>query len=167
MDGGISFVKIDYQFGLNNISVITSDPTDPSIIYIGTDNAIYKSANFGDDWTKLRNTYYFSTYSACVNAISVSELDNNIILVATNRGGILISSDGGINWSERDFDCAVHGAFCDNSNQDVIYAAHRCGFVVSTDFGKSFQRIRDGRFRGAKSSNSNFYLIENLTTYLS
>ncbi len=138
-DGGVNFEKINYQFGLNNISVITSDPIDSSIIYVGTTDAIYKSTNLGKDWIKLRNVYDFSTYPAYVNDISVSELNNNIILVATSHDGILISSDGGINWSKKDFGLQVHGAFCDNSNENVIYAAHLSGFEISNDLGISFQ----------------------------
>lgn len=159
-DGGYNFKKIDYQFGLNNIHAITTDPSDSSIIYVGTDNAIYKSTNFGDDWIKLRNTYAFSTYPAYVNDISVSAINNNIILVATSHDGLLISSDGGINWRKKNFGLQVHGAFCDNINENVIYAAHLSGFEISTDLGTSFQELKDGRFKGGKFSQNIFYLIE-------
>jgi len=162
-DSGVNFEKIKYQFGLNNISVITSDPIDSSIIYVGTTDAIYKSTNLGKDWIKLRNVYDFSTYPAYVNDISVSELNNNIILGATSHDGILISSDGGINWSKKDFGLQVHGAFCDNSNENVIYAAHLSGFEVSNDLGISFQELKDGRFKAAKISNNIFYLVEEYT----
>ena len=162
-DGGINFEKINYQFGFNNISVIKSDPIDSSIVYIGTIGAIYKSTNLGNDWIKLRNVYDFSTYPAYVNDISVSELNNNIILVATSHDGILISSDGGINWGKKDFGLQVHGVFCDNSNENVIYAAHLSGFEVSNDLGISFQELKEGRFKAAKISNNIFYLVEEYT----
>ncbi|HDP67530.1 MAG TPA: T9SS type A sorting domain-containing protein [Candidatus Marinimicrobia bacterium] len=162
-DGGATFEKIDYQFGLNNISVITTDPLDSSTVYIGTSDAIYKSTNLGKDWIKLRDTYDFSTYPAYVNDISVSELNNNIILVATSHDGLLISDNGGTDWSRKDFGLQVHGVLCDNRGENVLYAAHLGGFMVSSDFGQTFQELKDGRFIDAKNSDGVFYLLEEST----
>ena len=159
-DAGNVFVEINYDFGFNTFSIIESDPVDSARVYVGTSDAIYKSDNLGDDWTKLRNTYNFSTYPAYVNAISISELNNEIILVATSHDGMLISSDGGINWDKKEFSQQVHGVFCDNSNEDVIYAAHLSGFEKSSNLGTSFQKLKEGRFKAVKNSNNNIYLIE-------
>ncbi len=146
-DGGDAFIRIDTSFGYNNILVITPDPIDPAVCYLGTDNAIYKSVDSGDHWVKLRDVFDFMTYPGYVKDISVSGIDNRIVLTATGRDGLLVSEDGGLTWRKRD--SGATGAFCDPADRDVIYAAHLSGFEKSEDLGRTFQPLSSGRYTWA------------------
>ncbi|MFH1195426.1 MAG: T9SS type A sorting domain-containing protein [bacterium] len=159
-DGGNEFIRSNYEFGFNNFCAVQADPVDPYIIYVGTDDAIYKSTDSGDTWIKLRDVFQFSTYPGIVNDISISPVNNNIISVATIYDGLLISTDGGLSWFKKDFGVQVHGTFCDNTNENIICAAHLSGFEMSNDLGQSFHALKDGRFKAAEINECNFYVIE-------
>lgn len=106
IDGGASWSqRTDSQLATLAVGALTFDPKNSSVIYAGTGEGIYngdaiqgfgtyKSTDAGLTWTVLPSTIKFGN----VNKIAISPLDSNLILEATQYGGIRRSTDGGVTW---------------------------------------------------------------------
>ena len=161
IDAATNLRLIDYEFRLNNLEEICSDPVDSNIFYLGTVYAVYKSIDKGETWSQLRYLNEDSPSAEYTNDITVSSLNNNIVLVATSLNGLLISYDGGVNWTQYDrLGGQSHGVICDMNDENTLYIASLGGFYKSTDKGVTFTEIKDGYLRGADMINGNFYLID-------
>jgi len=159
-DGGNSYSEMNLDLGTESISVIAPDPIDTSIIYIGTNFAVYKSNDSGTTWTKIKDVNRYTNYPGYVKAITISELNNNIVLIATSHCGLMISSDGGTSYKIKDFGLNVHGVICDEIDTNTIYVAHVSGFLKSTDLGDSFTELYDGYLTSSINSLFGYYVIE-------
>ena len=106
-NGGASWSALD-DF-MTNLAVTTMviDPTNPNVIYAGTGEGfgnqdsirgagVFKTTNGGTTWTQLPSTATSSWFS--VNRLSISPVDNQIILAGTSLG-IWRSTDGGNTWT--------------------------------------------------------------------
>jgi hypothetical protein len=105
-DGGASWTqRTDSQLATLAVGALTLDPKNSSVIYAGTGEGLfngdaiqgfgtYKSTDAGLTWTLLPSTSKFGN----VNKIAISPTDSNLILEATQYGGIRRSADGGVTW---------------------------------------------------------------------
>jgi photosystem II stability/assembly factor-like uncharacterized protein len=70
------------------------DPLDARRIYAGTTEGLFVSNNSGESWTLI------TSKSTVVNAIQVDPQNSRRILLGTEYQGVLLSEDGGRNWTE-------------------------------------------------------------------
>ncbi len=73
---------------------ILQNPAKPEIIYAGTTEGFWLSANGGNDWKVTTNRQNFE-----VNAIAVHPKNPETVYIGTNNYGVMISRDGGRNFA--------------------------------------------------------------------
>ncbi len=108
-DGGASWRPINDFLGSLSVSTLAIDPQNPEVVYAGTGETftsfqgagVYKSTNFGDNWTVLTQTVDGGPSGPWnfTNRLAVDPTDSNVILAATKFGGIFRSTDGGSLWT--------------------------------------------------------------------
>ncbi len=98
-DGGTTFVSS--AGGLHvDTHAITVAPSNPQVIYFGSDGGIYRSINGGTSWTSLNNATFAATQ---FQSIALHPLDRNYLLGGTQDNGTehfttlggWVNSDGG------------------------------------------------------------------------
>jgi photosystem II stability/assembly factor-like uncharacterized protein len=72
---------------------ILQNPARPDVIYAGTTEGFWVSANGGNDWKVTTNRQNFE-----VNAIAVHPKNPDTVFIGTNNYGVMISRDGGRNF---------------------------------------------------------------------
>ncbi len=73
---------------------ILQNPAKPEIVYAGTTEGFWLSANGGNDWKVTTNRQNFE-----VNAIAVHPKNPETVYIGTNNYGVMISRDGGRNFA--------------------------------------------------------------------
>jgi photosystem II stability/assembly factor-like uncharacterized protein len=69
--------------------VLMQDPNDLKIVFAGTTEGLFRSNDAGKTWNRTTGP------EIIVNDVSVDQSDSKHVLIATNRGGVLASEDGG------------------------------------------------------------------------
>ena len=157
-DGGRSWQK-KHANGIGNFSgsVAAAD----NMIFAGTDQGLYKSADFGDTWTKINNDYYGG------RGLTAYDKNNVAFFTYTGYAAVLVyTTNGGDDWSSTPF----FGYSRDLQLMDggLVYAcgdfydtttANRGYIYTSQDFGHNWNVI-DTRYlmRKIKAVNKNIAL---------
>ena len=68
---------------------LMQDPEKRDVVYAGTTEGLYKTVNAGKTFKRMTDP------DVVVNAVYVDPGDSNRVLLATDRGGVLASDDGG------------------------------------------------------------------------
>ncbi|MHB1021448.1 MAG: WD40/YVTN/BNR-like repeat-containing protein [Acidobacteriaceae bacterium] len=91
--------------------VLAQDPKNADIVFAGTTEGLFRTSDAGKTW--LRTT----SPEVIVNDVYVNPANTNDVLLATDRGGVLASNDGGFTFqsSNRGF----------SSRQIVAYASEQ------------------------------------------
>jgi photosystem II stability/assembly factor-like uncharacterized protein len=162
MDGGDKFEKIEYDFGINNYPVLVFDTIQPETMYMGTDDAIYKSTDTGDHWQKLSD-FLDNFDGLVVTCISISPLNDSKIVLGIlhgGNGGIYASEDAGLHWENRGIYCSVNAVFCGSDDENSILCGLSCGYAKSDDFGRTWKRIEGFSVAGGAAKNNTVYLLD-------
>ena len=69
--------------------VLMQDPKNQNIVFAGTTEGLYRTVDSGKTWTRM------SGPELIVNDVFINPNDTTRVLLATDRGGVLVSSDGG------------------------------------------------------------------------
>ncbi|HRE42090.1 MAG TPA: T9SS type A sorting domain-containing protein [Ignavibacteria bacterium] len=101
--------------GLNNRSILSCAVSEDKI-YAGTFAGIFVSTNNGDNWTQT------SLNNQWIRSIVVSG-DN--VIVGTERGGVFLSRNKGINWVERNEGLDTLDVRCLLISEDFVLAGTR------------------------------------------
>jgi photosystem II stability/assembly factor-like uncharacterized protein len=112
------------------------DPEHRDVVYAGTTEGLYKTVNAGKDFTRMTDT------DVVVNAVYVDPGDSNRVLLATDRGGVLTSEDGGATFTPSNQGISerkVAAVLVDKDNPELLYA----GVVNDKKYGGVF-RSSDG-----------------------
>jgi photosystem II stability/assembly factor-like uncharacterized protein len=116
---------------------LMQDPENRETVYAGTTEGLYKTEDAGKTFRRMTGP------EVVVNDVFVDPRDSKHVLLATDRGGVLASSDGGENFvpsnqgiSER----KVAALLVDKSDPSHLYA----GVVNDKTFGGVFQSINGG-----------------------
>jgi len=177
-DGGTSFSPVsDTQADLA-VGALAFAPSDPNIAYAGMGDVdqgyfgtgILKSTDAGATWARI-NAGGFPERGNCT-AITVDPADANRVYVAqfnssnpaangTFTSGVYLSTDGGVNWSNRlsgqASDVVIHP-----TNSQIIYAGMRFrtgdlpGLYRSTDGATSWARVYDSPYTTNSASTRDF-----------
>jgi photosystem II stability/assembly factor-like uncharacterized protein len=126
--------------------VLTQDPRNHEVVYAGTTEGLYKTVDGGKNFTRMTGP------DVIVNAVFVDPVDSTHVLLATDRGGVLASKDGGASFaasndgfSER----KVEALLVDRANPSRLFAGvvndkKYGGVFVSTNGGASWEQAGEG-----------------------
>lgn len=117
----------------NRTHQVVQDPLNPSTFYAGTAYGLWKSVDGGLIWKRA------NPYPYVVNSIAIDPKDSRIVYLATDRSGLLKSTDGGKTF------VSVNLGFVNRSirrlpNDDILYIAS----LYEGDFGGIFMTLDQG-----------------------
>lgn len=117
-----------------NVYAIAVDPSNNNVIYIGTDNGVFKSTDAGANWTAA------GLGSKAIRALALRPGTPSTIYVGT--WGVYKSTDSGANWTAMDTGLPPYTdvrcfAF-DSANPGIIYLAANNGVFKSTNGGSNW-----------------------------
>lgn len=89
-DAGDQFRKIQgIPSSARRTRVLLQDPSDLKVVFAGTTEGLFRSEDSGKTWNRTTGP------EITVNDVSVDRANSRHVLIATNRGGVLSSDDGG------------------------------------------------------------------------
>lgn len=136
-----SWFKVTDELYGGYINFFTVDSIDSKILYVSTNNGVFKSEDFGKTWKNLGLTEYN------INSIDIDFNDSKIIYVSTEGDGILKSIDEGLSWKKINDgieDLNVKFVRIDKNNNSIIYSITWSGIFKSIDGGESWFQINNG-----------------------
>jgi photosystem II stability/assembly factor-like uncharacterized protein len=126
--------------------ILRQDPQQPATVYAGTTEGLYRTTDAG------RHFQLMTSPDVIVNDVFVDPADSSHVLLATDRGGVLASTDGAktftasnTGFSER----KVEALLIDHSDPHRLYAGvvndkAYGGAFVSSNGGAAWTQIADG-----------------------
>ena len=92
--GGELFHKIEgIPATARRTRVLMQDPENREVVYAGTTEGLYKTVDGGKSFQRMTGP------DVIVNGVIVDPRDSNRVLLATDRGGVLASQDGGASFA--------------------------------------------------------------------
>lgn len=116
---------------------LMQDPEQRDVVYAGTTQGLYKTVDAGKAFERMTDT------DVVVNAVYVDPGDSNRVLLATDRGGVLTSEDGGATFTPSNQGISerkVAAVLVDKDNPELLYA----GVVNDKKYGGVFRSIDGG-----------------------
>src|SRR5271156_4924704 len=93
-NGGEKFQKVQgIPSTARRTRVLMQDPQNLNIVFAGTTEGLYRTGDSGAAWQRTTGP------EVIVNDVYVDPANTNRILLATDRGGVLASNDGGYSFS--------------------------------------------------------------------
>ena len=138
VDGGLTWKSITFQsigiapFDLDSCpQVITYDPSNSSIMYLGGETYVAKSTDGGANFQDLHN------FSTSPYAIVVDPQNDSTVFVGGEHG-LFVSHNGGLSWlSLNNRSTTIATGISVDGNNDLV-ALEQYGPYVSNDSGKSW-----------------------------
>ena len=137
-NGGLKFSKIQ---GIPNTArrtrVLMQDPQHQSIVFAGTTEGLYRSSDAGKTWARMTGP------EVIVNDVFVDPTDSQKVLLATDRGGVLTSADGGSSFAPSNVGFStrqITSFVVDQERSGTMYA----GVVNDKTFGGVFASLDGG-----------------------
>ena len=131
-EAGELFHKIQgMPFSARRTRVLKQDPVNPSVVFAGTTEGLWKTMDAGKSWRRVTNP------GVVVNDVFVDPRNDNRVLLATNRMGVLASNDGAQNFvaSNQGFSHRIVTAvMAEKTNPNTIFV----GMVNDREFGGVF-----------------------------
>ncbi len=126
--------------------VLRQHPLGPNMVYAGTTEGLWASINAGQSWHRV------TAETVIVNDVLVDARHPGTVLLATDRGGVLRSENGGTTFfaSNRGFaHRQVAAVLVDRNDPSVLYAGvvndkEYGGLFVSRDAGEHWAQMNDG-----------------------
>lgn len=147
LDGGELFRKIQgIPSSARRTRVLKQDPRNPEIVYAGTTEGLYKTVNGGRSFHRMTGP------DVIVNDVYVDPSNPGHVLLATDRGGVLASVNGGESFRASNRGISqrkVAALLADPANPRRIFAgvvndkAYGSAFV-SDDGGAEWRQIAAG-----------------------
>jgi photosystem II stability/assembly factor-like uncharacterized protein len=131
---GNLFAKIQgIPFSARRTRVLKQDPTNENIVYAGTTEGLWKTIDLGKVWKRM------TAPEVVVNDVMIDPRDSNKVLLATDRSGVMASTNGASTWSTSNQGYAhryVSAILADNDNNDTktLYV----GVVNDREYGGVF-----------------------------
>jgi photosystem II stability/assembly factor-like uncharacterized protein len=126
--------------------MLKMDPTDHNIVYAGTTEGLWKTTDAGATWKHMTGS------NIIINDVLIDSRRSSHVLLATDRGGVLASDDGGATFtaSNRGFTHRqVAALLVDRSDSATLYAGvlndkEFGGAFISHDAGVTWKQASDG-----------------------
>ncbi|HXW93536.1 MAG TPA: transcriptional regulator [Terriglobales bacterium] len=91
---GEFFQKVDgIPFSARRTRVLKQDPNNHNVVYAGTTQGLWKTIDAGKAWKQVTDS------KVVVNDIMVDPRNSSRLLLATDRGGVMVSDNGGLGLS--------------------------------------------------------------------
>ena len=143
---GELFKKIQgIPFSARRTRVLKQDPSNPQIVYAGTTEGLWKSADLGTTWKRV------SSPTVVVNDVLVDPRNSQRVLLATDRMGVLASTDGAQSFmaSNQGYSHRYISAIqVDRKDPNLLYV----GLINDQEFGGVFMSRDGGAHWQQKSS---------------
>ena len=144
--GGLFHIIRGIPSSARRTRVLKKDPLLFNVVYAGTTEGLFKSMDGGASFQRMTGP------EVIVNDIFIDPRDSNRILLATDRGGVLLSQDGGATFasSNQGFSARkVEALLVDSKNPRKIFAGvvndkYYGGAFVSNDEGAHWEQISTG-----------------------
>ena len=118
--------------------VLMQDPEDLQVVYAGTTEGLYKTVNGGKTFARMTDA------DVVVNDVYVDPGNSNRVLLATDRGGVLVSDDAGVTFAPSNTGISerkIAALLVDDRNDPAILYA---GVVNDKQFGGVFRSVDSG-----------------------
>ncbi len=132
----------DEKTNISGVEILTIavDPTNPSVVYLGSmDNGIFVSNDGGEDWNKIVEFLPVKIYGLAINPFNSQTIYATGVL--GKRGKIFRTDDGGKNWleiySEPADGTVVISLAISKTNPQIVYAGTSGGMIIRTSDGGS------------------------------
>jgi len=134
------------------MTAVAYAPSNPDIVYVGSAEAIYRSANGGSSWARHSGPN-FAPYgppgvrSGVPIDMVVSPDDPDTLYINNYGGGVFKSTDGAknwISWSKGYSGADIHGLDIHPDNPNWVMANGRSGIFSSEDAGITWRGISFG-----------------------
>jgi photosystem II stability/assembly factor-like uncharacterized protein len=144
---GELFRKIQgIPYSARRTRMLKMDPTDHNIVYAGTTEGLWKTTDAGATWKHMTGS------NIIINDVLIDPRRSSHVLLATDRGGVLASDDGGANFtaSNRGFTHRqVAALLVDRSDSATLFAGvlndkEFGGAFISHDAGVTWKQASDG-----------------------
>jgi photosystem II stability/assembly factor-like uncharacterized protein len=143
---GNLFTKIQgIPFSARRTRVLKQDPTNEKIVYAGTTEGLWKSTDLGKVWKRVSNP------EVVVNDVMIDPRDSKRVLLATDRSGVMASTDGASNWTTSNHGYAhryVSAILADNKDASTLYV----GVVNDREYGGLFYSHDAGQHWSQKAA---------------
>lgn len=94
-DAGASFSRAQgIPHSAIRTRVLMQDPNHPTTVFAGTTGGLYRTQDAGKQWAPTTGS------DVIINDVYVDPTDSKRVLLATDRGGILASNDGGTSFQQ-------------------------------------------------------------------
>ncbi|HLI77185.1 MAG TPA: hypothetical protein VKV02_09585, partial [Acidobacteriaceae bacterium] len=146
-DAGEKFVKVEgIPSAARRTRTLEQDPEDLKVVFAGTTEGLYRTQDAGAKWERL------TPADMIVNDVYVDPSDSHHVLLATDRGGVFRSEDGGSSFeiSNEGFSARQVTAYAtDAQNKGTVYVGvvndkTTGGVFQSTDGGVKWRQQSDG-----------------------
>jgi photosystem II stability/assembly factor-like uncharacterized protein len=124
-------------FSARRTRVLQQDPNSVNVVYAGTTEGLWRTVDAGKTWKRLTGP------NIIVNDVLVDPRNSDRVLIATDRSGVLASSDGGQTFVASNHGFAhrqVSSVLVDRRDSSTIYA----GLVNDKEFGGAFESRNSG-----------------------
>jgi photosystem II stability/assembly factor-like uncharacterized protein len=126
--------------------VLKQDPNNSNIVYAGTTEGLWRTTDLGQTWKRV------SAANVIVNDVLISPSDSNMVMLATDRIGVLVSKDGTKTFGTTNRGYThrqVATVAVDTKNANRLYAGtlndrEFGGIFVSDDGGSRWQQMSTG-----------------------
>lgn len=133
-------------FSARRTRVIKIDSTNPAIVYAGTTEGLWKSDDMGHSFHRM------TAPNVVVNGLVIDPRRPSHLLLATDRGGILVSDDGGQTFAPSNSGFShrqVVSILVDRNDSSTLYAGlindkEYGGVFASRDAGLHWQQMSAG-----------------------
>jgi photosystem II stability/assembly factor-like uncharacterized protein len=151
-NGGASFVTSATGLHVDS-HVIAVAPSNPQVIYFGSDGGIYRSNNAGGTWTSLNNGSYSATQFM---SVAIHPTDPNFTIGGTQDNGTeMLRFDG--TWRRTDFGDGGYAAIDQSSSATGATMYHTYynsnaagGSVMGYAFSEDVNAFENWSFRGCQ-----------------
>lgn len=117
--------------------VLMQDPENLEVVYAGTTEGLYKTVNGGKTFARMTDA------DVVVNDVYVDPGNSNRVLLATDRGGVLVSDDAGATFAPSNTGISerkIAALLVDRNDPTHLYA----GVVNDKQFGGVFRSTDSG-----------------------
>ena len=107
-DGGETWGRVSINQGIHSdalVRAVANNPTNPEIVYAGTERGLYRSDNAGESWELLDSPLN----GHCVWALAIDPADPDVMFAGTGTphpAGVFRSADGGSSWDQKPMEVA-------------------------------------------------------------